>query len=615
MTETPNSPPRATKRRRLYVFAPALLLLAAVAAVPFACGDDPGPVATPQPDTGMPTLDADAAIEPPAREAYADIAWLDQPVLGGLAIPDDFEPYDPIRVADRSYGLIENHEAGIPVQCYTATGGESNPCYVCHTESHDNNDMSDAALQLAYAFSENGLTNYWENIFVDRTDEIDAISDEEALAWVNEDNYTDLMRSMALIPEDRYVGYRPDLNFARGFDAQGFANDGSGWRAYRYKPFTGQFWPTNGNTDDVLIRLPEAYRTREGEASQAVYLANLAILEAAVAASEGVADGDVRWRTDPIDEAVVGTDLDGDGELGTATLLRGLPASYVGDAAPHDVRRAIYPEGTEFLHTVRYADPDATGFVSRRMKEVRYMVKFREISDARIRAQYWHEDEERDLGKTPLFGGHPLVGLTNGFGWKLLGWLEDERGRLRVQTHEEGRYCMGCHSNIGVTIDQTFSFARKIPGPEGWAYQDASGIPDVPMEGHDVPEILEYFQRVRGGDELRANDEMLARFWDEDGRLDEARVRRAAPGGAGDITDLILPSRERAIRMIKAYMLLVRDQDFVHGRDVVVSPPQNVHRVIEDESTHLHDHGNFHADGRLRLDWSGTRWAPPAPGS
>ncbi|MEO0326673.1 MAG: hypothetical protein AAF447_27255 [Myxococcota bacterium] len=344
-------------------------------------------------------------------------------------------------------------------------------------------------------------------------------------------------------------------------------------------------------------------------------VANLAVLEAAIAAPEDVLSEAIRWQTDPIDERALGTDLDGDGALGTATLLRGLPESYFGDAAPHPVRRGVYPEGTEFLHTVRYADPDAPGFVSTRMKEVRYMVKFREVGDARIRAQYWHEDEERDVGMTPVFGGHPLVGLTNGFGWKLLGWVEDEAGRLRVQTHEEGRYCMGCHSNIGVTIDQTFSFARKIPGPEGWAYQDAEGIPDVPMEGHETPEILQYFQRVRGGDELRANDEMLARFWDEDGELDEARVRRAAPGGPDDITDLILPSRERALRMIKAYMLLVREQDYVHGRDVVLTPPAHVHRVIEDASTGLYDRGNFHADGRLRLDWSATRWAPPLPGS
>ena len=602
-----------SSKSRLYPAVHVALLGIGVMSLGYAAGGDPEPLLTSPP----PPAPEPAVVDEGARpvRAYEEIAWRTQPVLARVDVPSDFEPYDPIRVAHGSYRQIENHEAGIPVQCYTATGGESNPCYVCHTEAHDNNDMADAALQLAYAFSDVGLTNYWSNIFVDRTAEIDAIGDEEAATWVKEDNYTPLMRSMALIPEDRYVGFRPDLDFSRGFDAQGFAQDGSGWRAYRYKPFTGQFWPTNGNTDDVLIRLAPPFRSQGGQESRVVTLANLAVLEAAVAAAEDVRGEDVRWRIDPIDEEELGADLDGDGELATATLLHGLPETYFGDAATHPVRRAVYPEGTEFMHTVRYADPDAPGFVSTRMKELRYMVKFREVSGARIRAQYWHEDEERDVGMTPVFGGHPLGGLTNGFGWKLLGWIEDAQGRLRVQTHEEGRFCMGCHSNLGVTIDQTFSFARKLPGPEGWAYQDVTGVPDVPMEGHETPEILEYFQRVHGGDELRANDEMRSRFWDAEGTLDEARVRRAAPGGDQDITALILPSRERAMRMIKAYMLVVRDQSYTRGRDVVLSPPVHVHRTIEAESTGLWARGNFHADGRLRLDWSGTRWAPPAPGS
>jgi hypothetical protein len=58
------------------------------------------------------------------------------------------------------------------------------------------------------------------------------------------------------------------------------------------------------------------------------------------------------------------------------------------------------------------------------------------------------------------------VGLLNDFGWQLQGFIEDAEGRLRLQTQEEHLFCMGCHSNIGVTVDQTFSFPRKVPGKE-----------------------------------------------------------------------------------------------------------------------------------------------------
>ena len=479
-------------------FAPALILLAvgAVVAFTYVGGEPP----TPEPTRAAATPPGAESVASP--EGYAPIDWRETPLTRGVEVPEGFVPYDPIRTAAESLGQVENAEAGIPVQCYTATDGVSNPCYVCHTERHDENWIADAALQLAYAFSDVGQTNHWDNLFIDRSEAIAAISDDEALAWVREDNYEALRRSMALLPEDRYVGYRPDLDFAAGFDAQGFAKDGSGWRAYRYKPFTGQFWPTNGNTDDVLIRLAPKFRTKEGAPDRDVALANLALLEAAFASDPSVPAADVRWPMDPVNEAALGVDLDGDGRLGTATVLAGLPPRFVGDASDHALRRAVYPERTEFLHTVRYADPESPTFMSQRIKEVRYMLKLREHSDDRMHGFYAREDEERDEGALPLYNGHPLVGWSNKFGWRLLGWLEDAEGRLRLQTHEEGQYCMGCHSNIGVTLDQTFSFARKIPGPEGWAYQSLEGMPDVPQLGRETPEVLEYFGRVQGGDEL-----------------------------------------------------------------------------------------------------------------
>ena len=118
--------------------------------------------------------------------------------------------------------------------------------------------------------------------------------------------------------------------------------------------------------------------------------------------------------------------------------------------------------------------------------------------------------------------------MLNDFGWQLQGFIEDARGRLRVQTEEETRFCMGCHSTIGVTVDQTFSFARKVPGTAGWRHQDLRGILDVPQAGHPEPEILTYFKRVGGGDGFRANTEILDRFFPT-GALAVDKVLRAAP--------------------------------------------------------------------------------------
>lgn len=516
-------------------------------------------------------------------------------------------PYDPLARALASYGDVAHREAGIPPQCYTKTDGVSNPCWTCHAIGRAPNHMDDVYLQRDYGFSDEGRTNHFANLFIDRRAGMRTISDAEALAWVREDNYGPLRD--ALRDAEGYVGFRADLDYAQGFDALGFARDGSAWRAYRYKPFPGAFWPTNGNTDDVLIRLPSAFRTREGADSRVVYQANLAILEASFASDPATRAADVRWPIEPIDETALGHDVDRDGVLeGRVTELVGLPERYFGDASDKPVRRSIFPLGTELLHTVRYVDPDASTGLSRRMKEVRYMRRTFEPYDHQFSAFYAHEMEEREEGKLPDWGGHPTTGLVNDFGWLIQGFIEDGEGRLRAQTHQEAFACMGCHSNLGVTVDQTFSFVRKVPGEAGWAHQSLEGIPDVPQLGHADPEVLTYLRRVGGGDEFRSNAEMLRRFF-PNGALDEAAVRRAAPGGGEDMRFLVMPSRERAIDLIRAYMLLVRAQRWDLGRDVVLAPPTNVHRIIREASTGLEAAGRVYLDGTARLDWRGTRYA------
>lgn len=509
--------------------------------------------------------------------------------------------YDPLAAARATLGRVANKEATVPAACYTRTAGQSNPCWTCHTVPRDPNFHPDQALQTEYAFSDFALTNRWENLFRDRSAAIARISDGEVLGWIRTDNYAPLRAALAGRAD--FPGWVPDLDLGRGFDEEGFARDGSGWRAIRYKPFPGTFWPTNGSSDDVFVRLPERFRTSGGIASREIYKANLAILEAAIAADPSAADAAVDREIEPVDEGAARLDLDGDGRIaGRATRVRSLPPTYAGDARDIEVHRSLYPEGTEFLHTVRYVDPDEPRLLSSRLKEVRYSRKTRWMDRWALLRSQEKELEEKDEGRVPTFAGDPFVGLRNDNGWQLQGWIEDERGRLRLQTDEEHRSCMGCHGPIGVTVDTTFTLARKVPGAEGWRHQDLRGIPDVPQAGHLEPEVLTYFRRVGGGDELRANQEILDRFF-PGGTLDEAQVRRAASGGDRDLAWLLTPSRERALLLAKAYLVVVREQSFVLGRDAFPAPVENVHRTIENGSTELGRTGRVHHDGRLWLDW------------
>ena len=184
--------------------------------------------------------------------------------------------------------VFTNPEAVIPPQCYTRTEGRFNPCYTCHQThppaSGRPNLMDDAHLQGVYAFSEVGIENHWSNLFVDRRAAIAAIPDAEIRAYVAIDNYTPLIETLR---SSDFRGWIPDLDDLaypeRAFDREGRARDGSGWIAFQYKPLPSTFWPTNGSIDDVMIRLPPAFRQdAAGRPSWPVYLANLSMLEAAI---------------------------------------------------------------------------------------------------------------------------------------------------------------------------------------------------------------------------------------------------------------------------------------------------------------------------------------------
>ena len=514
-----------------------------------------------------------SALVPPTAPA-AEVPIYQQ-ILDSLRSSDEVLPHVPDVAPVHT---LYNAEAVVPPMCYTRTDIRNNSCYVCHQDGIDGreNVMNDGDLQEAYSFSDLGMTNHWKNLFEDRTARIAAISDAEILDYIAEDNYSELPPRLRAVD---FKGWIPDLeNLHLGkdaFDNQGFAKDGSHWVAFNYKPFPSTFWPTNGSTDDVMIRLAADYRTdKRGNPSPDIYKANLAILEATI-------KGDAGIRSLPVDEAIVGKDLDGNGSLETVTEITAVD-DWVGAAEGRPLETHLYPEGTEFLHTVRYLGIGGDGGIgpSTRMKEVRYSRKAKAYPKMMYARRYDLEAMEKDAGNLPFYHDLGQHGLDNGNGWALQGFIEDRKGRLRALTYEENFSCMSCHNSVGSTIDKTFSFPRKLDGPKGWGYLDLRGMPDAPNRGESLGEIITYLSRAGGGSEFRNNDEMFAKWFREDGSIDPVKL-----SAAKDVHDLITPSRERALALNKAYRTIVEDQDFIHGKDATLAPPENVYGEIDNTNT------------------------------
>jgi hypothetical protein len=260
----------------------------------------------------------------------------------------------------------------------------------------------------------------------------------------------------------------------------------------------------------------------------------------------------------------------------------------------------LYPQGTEFLHTVRYVGIDEDGgvVVPPRMKEVRYMRKWKAYNKAIYEREYQLENFAKEAGRLPsyqLIGDH---GLDNGFGWSVQGFIEGHDGELRTLSYEENLFCMGCHASIGATIDKTFGFPRKVDGAEGWGYINLRGMTDAPNMGEQKGEIATYLERVGGGGEFRSNPEMFARWFHDDGR-----VNHEAIAGAKDVYDLIAPSPARARELNKAYRVIVAEQDYLYGRDATVVPPENVYRHIDNDTAPTLPVDKFFT-WDIRLDWS-----------
>jgi hypothetical protein len=508
---------------------------------------------------------------------------------------------------------MRNEAAYIPSQCYTKTedknGSAHNPCYSCHVASKAPNYSDDSDLQLTYSFPEYANTNHWKNLFNEDKPNINSISDLAILDYVRENNYLDnksgikLAKKLTNIPKEwdfdadgQWSGFIPDCYY--NFDEQGFDRNPqgqyTGWRTFAYTPFLGTFWPTNGSTDDVLIRLGKPFRSHEdGTESIEIYKTNLAIVEAIIKRKD--------ITINPVDEALYNVDLNKNGIIDTAKMIHydwppqdNRTMSFVGQAKQQlaqgklHLAAGLFPETTEFLHSVRYIDVDENGKtkMAARMKELRYAKKSAWRTYSELKLAHDHEiKEENDFpDRLEQFFGDIESGLSNREGWIYQGFIEDAKGELRPQTYEETVFCMGCHSNLGATTDNIFSFSRKLSargayhrGWYHWTQKDLKNTPE-PLRSDGKTEYTYYLKNNRAGDEFRENNEIINRFFDQFGTLISDEIEKSHR----DITHLIFPSKNRALMLDKAYRHIVEEQSFIDGRDTIITPPHNLHHSVTD---------------------------------
>ncbi len=530
------------------------------------------------------------------------IGWLD--IFNAEEVNESLLPHvDSALIVTPTANGSWNEEAPIPPQCYTKTEGKHNPCYTCHqtyqqakNNNYRTNLRNDGVNQGIYNFSDEGESNSWKNLFVNRHKWLKKITNKQISEYVDQDNYSNLSKSLQ---NKDWSGFIPDLkNYhlaSEAFKSNGIAKDGSAWVAFNYKPFPGTFWPTNGSTDDVLIRLSAEFRELNGEYNESIYLTNLSLVELSIKALSEI---DIF----PVNEQAINSDLNQDGRLAARVELLLARAFFVGDAKHIKIPNQQYPVNTEIMHSVRYVGVDKKGetYIPKRMKELRYMTKTKLLTNGDIDTAYRRERKEKLDEQLPSYIRVKDRGFNNKFGWLIQGYIEDYNGELRPQSYEETLFCMGCHSAIGTTIDQTFAFPRKVTGKAGWGYINLKGMKDVPSKGQQEGEILQYLRVNGGGNEFRENSEMFNRWYHSDGTVNKEKVKGA------DVFQLITPSKQRAYDLNKAYTQIVRTQSYIHGRDANITSATNVHKAIDESVAPLKSEHRL--DGwDIRLDWSNSQ--------
>jgi len=347
----------------------------------------------------------------------------------------------------------------------------------------------------------------------------------------------------------------------------------------------------------VLIRLaPEFSQNESGDFDIEIYKLNLSIVESLVKQKN-------IQLSSSVDEKIYGVDLNQNGVLDSTSeivIASYDKMSYVGRAKAQlskgkiHLAPGLFPEGTEFLHSVRYVDWDEqSGHIgmSKRLKELRYAKKYawstyseiERVAQAELQEALANGSAEAILAN---FRGNYEQGLDNDISWKYQGFIEDKNGDLRPQTHEETIGCMGCHSHLGATTDSIFSFARKLEGSDkgtndyGWNHWSQKGLlglkePQVNYKNFGQQyEYSFYLKNNHSGNEFRNNDEVQAKFFNSDATVKSEMLDKLH----NDISVLLFPSRERALALDKGYKVMVGEQSYIYGRDANVKPMENVYK-------------------------------------
>ncbi|SNZ06378.1 hypothetical protein SAMN06265182_0656 [Persephonella hydrogeniphila] len=603
--------------------------------------------------------------------------------IGGTDISDPIGEYDSQK--DDSPKIVagfpwftkyKNPTAYIPLECYTDTGklktGEAfaNPCYVCHNggntpvdnagdwqnqidwlrfPSNDNPWLNAVAPEKTFEKLLNNGKRWTEFDVVSKTVKDNKSGKTTSIDdWIRQNNWEKAYLSGSYIGGSSPLGlgkYRLDVpplyrwngtDFVRtGFvDSEGFIytsetlhtnSTNTWWRVYDWKHFPG-FFPTNGRLDSAMIRLPEKFRKENGSYSKEVYKINLSILECAVKQITQNCD------VEPLDTAILDRYRIQYQTLSDGVRFVVVPDKYIGDASDVDVwqigkgftKIGLYPVGTELGHPVYYIDPDwntraSLGGKTGHLKEFRYMKKLnmQNLSSSE------GEEEESVAYKAYDNGLMPNDPDT----WLMGGWIEDSDGNLRPQTEEEMAFCMACHGAISGTVDNTFSFWRKLPKSAGWKDTDygfsrdvydlkywAEKINDIEdtdasfylgniygkYRPEDYGEYQFYFTLSNGIDHFRSNREGVCRIlgyeiYDvstdscKDSNNNSLDFSVASDyikitSNINILTDstligylnsdgsikqsLFLPSRERAYVLNGRYIQVVLSQQFVYGRDL-----------------------------------------------
>ncbi len=440
-------------------------------------------------------------------------------IVKGVA-PPDFEKH-----TGAAYKPSHNEDPAIPAQCWIETGyGTQNACKYCHTDYlasiKHGNGFPIGEDQVLYSFPAANLNKInWKNIthpqeLMARLEAgkpaVPQPDDPKNLTYVREDNWAEaygrarpdgdtswnnpsqpanpLQLFPALDPRDLFPFREKDPTGggAHGYiDKEGFIKNKkekyTGWRAVNFFPYA-IFTPLTGSVSGIYIRLPKSFMTASGALDIDVYKRNLDLLEKVI-------------KNDNPGQAV-----------------------YYGDASKVKVQKGFYPVGTEFAHPLHYVDLEADGESaageaatyefpgtrSKRVKEIRYMYKWKEVDVNDIAAI------EDDSPYARVVGKEWKGWLENQAGWVLAAYIENREGRLRPQTTEELLQCLGCHSSVGNTIDAVWSFQRKLPGDLGWKDMnygfynqkepDKTRLNDYQNENIAMGELEYFYYSVVGAD-------------------------------------------------------------------------------------------------------------------